>query len=264
MVGARSRLEDPRGVWEELLRVRPDRVVLAAGITGRPNIDWCEGHPEQTVAVNLEGAVNLARCCARLGIHLTNFATGCIYTSGLFDPPRTEDDPPNFFGSVYSRTKIHAEAIMRGNSSIAARCLILRLRMPIGDDLDHPRNLVAKLRNYTRIIDLPNSVSVLPEVLPIALHMMARGETGVYNLTNPGFVTPSEVRAADDARRGIPALERGWTCVTQPEELIRGGSIVAERSNCILDATRLAGYAGRHGLTLRCAPEAVARVVGAS
>jgi len=252
-IGARARLEDPHAVWAELAAVRPDRVVLAAGLTGRPNIDWCETHVTETVRVNLEGAVNLARMCARLGIHLTNFATGCIYTSGLFDPPRTEDDPPNFFGSLYSRTKIIAEAVMRGCRPIADRCLILRLRMPIGADLDHPRNLVTKLRAYGQITDLPNSVSVLPEVLPIALHMIARGETGVYNLTNPGFVTPSDVRRMDDARLGIK--EPRWDAVAQV------GGLRAERSNCILDATKLSRYAGAHGLTLRPAPEAVLEVM---
>jgi len=259
MVGARSRLDDPRGVWEELVRVLPDRVVLAAGITGRPNIDWCEKNVEETVRVNLEGAVNLGRMCARLGIHLTNFATGCIYTSDIFDTPRAESDAPNFFGSVYSRTKIHAEAILRGNKAIARHCLVLRLRMPLGDDLDHPRNLATKLRHYTKIVESPNSISVLPELLPIAVHMMIRGETGVYNFTNPGFVTPADVRAQDDARRGI--VERAWACA-DPKTLKASGSIVAERSNCILDASKLCGYAGTHGLRLSMAQEALRGLMG--
>jgi UDP-glucose 4,6-dehydratase len=259
MVGARSRLDDPRGVWEELVRVLPDRVVLAAGITGRPNIDWCENNVEETVRVNLEGAVNLGRMCARLGIHLTNFATGCIYTSDIFDTPRAESDAPNFFGSVYSRTKIHAEAILRGNKAIARHCLVLRLRMPLGDDLDHPRNLATKLRHYTKIVESPNSISVLPELLPIAVHMMIRGETGVYNFTNPGFVTPADVRAQDDARRRI--VERAWVCA-DPKTLKASGSIVAERSNCILDASKLCGYAGTHRLRLSMAQEALRGLMG--
>lgn len=33
--------------------------------------------------------------------------------------------------------------------------LILRLRMPVSDDL-HPRNFVTKISKYDRVVDIPN------------------------------------------------------------------------------------------------------------
>lgn len=33
--------------------------------------------------------------------------------------------------------------------------LILRLRMPVSDDL-HPRNFVTKISQYDRVVDIPN------------------------------------------------------------------------------------------------------------
>lgn len=33
--------------------------------------------------------------------------------------------------------------------------LILRLRMPVSDDL-HPRNFVTKISQYERVVDIPN------------------------------------------------------------------------------------------------------------
>jgi dTDP-4-dehydrorhamnose reductase len=240
-------------MWEEIRRVRPMFVVLSAGITGRPNIDWCETHPQETVAVNLEGTVTLAQICSRLNIRFTNFATGCIYTGGA-DQIFAESAPPNFVGSLYSRTKAHAEKIQVG--AFGSNTLVLRLRMPIGEDIDHPRNLVAKLRNYARLINLPNSVSVMSELLPIAAHMIATHHTGLYNFTNPGHVTPADIMTAFD--RAFPEKAKPWESVDDTAILFSTKSIVAPRSNCVLSCVRLYCYALANGIaTPNTAKEAV-------
>lgn len=244
VTNASFRLQDTRAMWEEIKAVGPTHVVLCAGITGRPNIDWCETHPQETVSINLEGTVTLAQICNRLGIHLTNYATGCIYTGGE-DTPFTEAHKPNFTGSLYSRTKAHAEAIQTG--AYGSTTLVLRLRMPIGEDIDHPRNLVAKLRNYTRLINLPNSVSVLSELLPISCHMTLNSHVGLYNLTNPGATTPAQIMTAFDDT--FPHLRKPWSAVEDPEILFSSKAIVAPRSNCVLCSRALVAYAADHGLT---------------
>ena len=48
----------------------------AAGLTGRPNVDWYETHRQETIRVNVIGTLTLADLCAMHGIHMTNFATG--------------------------------------------------------------------------------------------------------------------------------------------------------------------------------------------
>jgi UDP-glucose 4,6-dehydratase len=244
VTNASFRLQDTRAMWEEIKAVKPTHVVLCAGITGRPNIDWCETHPQETVSINLEGTVTLAQICNRLGIHLTNYATGCIYTGGE-DTPFTEAHKPNFIGSLYSRTKAHAETIQTG--AYFQTTLVLRLRMPIGEDIDHPRNLVAKLRNYTRLINLPNSVSVLSELLPISCHMTLNSHTGLYNFTNPGAITPAQIMRAFDET--FPHLAKPWTAVDDTEILFSTKAIVAPRSNCVLSAWELMDYADCYNLT---------------
>jgi UDP-glucose 4,6-dehydratase len=243
-IPARSRLEDTQRMWEELTSVSPTRVVLAAGITGRPNVDWCETNAEHTVRVNVEGAVALARMCARLGIHLTYFGTGCMYAGDDSDRPFQEASEPNFFGSTYSRTKIIAEKAML---AVGGPCLILRLRMPVARDLDHPRNLVAKLRAYDMVVDLPNSVSILHELIPIAVHMLLAAETGVYNFVNPGHVSPADIRAMDDVRRGAGSTFRKASMA----ELLGRNKIVAGRSNCVLSSAKLQRYCAANHLTIR-------------
>lgn len=42
VVSAQSSLENRQDVEKELDAVKPDYVVNAAGLTGRPNVDWCD------------------------------------------------------------------------------------------------------------------------------------------------------------------------------------------------------------------------------
>ena len=76
VVAATSRIEDAVAVASELDRVRPSRVVHAAGITGRPNIDWCESNVLETTRVNCYGTLNVIDLCFRRGIHVTYFSSG--------------------------------------------------------------------------------------------------------------------------------------------------------------------------------------------
>jgi dTDP-4-dehydrorhamnose reductase len=56
-------------------------VLNCAGQTGRPNVDWCEDNKEATIRSNAIGTLNLADVCWLHGVHMTNFATGCIYVN---------------------------------------------------------------------------------------------------------------------------------------------------------------------------------------
>lgn len=44
---ARSRLQDRESVERELLHSGCTHVMNAAGLTGRPNVDWCETHRQE-------------------------------------------------------------------------------------------------------------------------------------------------------------------------------------------------------------------------
>ena len=57
------------------------------------------------------GTLNLADVTNEKGIHLTVYATGCIFHYDKDFPQDsgkgfTEDDTPNFTGSYYSKTKV--------------------------------------------------------------------------------------------------------------------------------------------------------------
>jgi 3,5-epimerase/4-reductase len=236
VIAATARLEDTAAVETEVRRLLPDKVVLAAGITGRPNVDWCESHREQTLAVNYTGTVHLVRLCAELGIHITNFATGCIYEYDsdhpIGGPGFTEDEPPNFSASYYSHTKQLAEAATRD----CGTQLLLRLRMPITAD-SSPRCFLTKIANYARVVDIPNSVSVLPTLLPLAVDMLTHGKTGVYNFVNPGPVSHAQVLTA---YRDFVDTSFAYTVMSKAEH---DGVVRAPRSNNTLSAAKLVAAA---------------------
>lgn len=106
----KGRLEDGKSLLEDIRRVRPSHVFNAAGVTGRPNVDWCESHKVETIRTNVVGTLTLADVCRDQGLLMVNFATGCIFEYDRGHPLGSgigfkEEDKPNFIGSFYSKTK---------------------------------------------------------------------------------------------------------------------------------------------------------------
>ena len=187
------RLEMRESISAEIDSFKPTHVFNAAGLTGRPNVDWCESHKQDVVRVNVMATLSLADLCSLKGVHMTNFATGCIFEYDDEHPMGgkrfTEDDHANFHKSFYSHTKAIVEELLREIPGI----LTLRVRMPICEDLQHPRNFIFKISKYAKVVDVPNSMTVLNEMLPYAIEMARRGLIGIYNFTNPGVVSHNEM-----------------------------------------------------------------------
>lgn len=111
-------------------------------------------------------------------------------------------------------------------------CLILRLRMPVSDDL-HPRNFVTKITKYEHVVDIPNSNTILHDLLPASILLAEHNETGIYNFTNPGAISHNEVLSLFK-RYVRPSFT--WKNFTLEEQ---SKVIKAGRSNCKLDTTKL-------------------------
>ena len=58
---------------------------------------------------------------------------------------------------------------------------------------DNPRNFITKITKYDKICSIQNSMSYLPDLLPIALDMSMNKTTGTINLTNPGTISHNEI-----------------------------------------------------------------------
>jgi len=104
--------------------------------------------------------------------------------------------------------------------------------MPVSDDL-HARNFVTKIANYAKIVNIPNSNSILHDLLPVAVALAEHSETGVFNFTNPGAISHNEVMTL---YRDIVDPSKKWQNFTLEEQ---AKVIVAGRSNCELDSSKL-------------------------
>ena len=201
---------------------------------GRPNVDWCESHRLETIRTNVTGILTLCDACETRGIHMTNFATGCIFEYDATHPMGSgigfkEDDKPNFVGSFYSFTKAMVESLMNNYKHV----LTLRVRMPITSELSNPRNFVYKIANYEKVVDIPNSMTILDEMLPMSIEMARRRLTGVYNFTNPGVISHNEVL---QMYKDIVDPNYTWQNFSLEEQ---AKILAAPRSNNEMDASKL-------------------------
>ena len=230
---ADSRLENRESILQEIEEKKPTHIINAAGVTGNPNVDWCETNKQATLRSNIIGALNLADVAYIKGIHMTNFGTGCIYEydeghslgSGI---GFTEEEAPNFTGSYYSSTKVMLDKLLMDYPNV----LNLRLRMPISSDLS-PRNFITKITKYPKVINIPNSMTVLDEMIPLAIELARMKEVGNYNFTNPGVVSHNEIL---ELYREYVDPDFTWSNFTIEEQ---DKILKARRSNNELDVSKL-------------------------
>ena len=232
VVLADSRMENRESVVKEIELYKPTHVIVASGITGRPNICALETQKPETIRANVVGVLNVADVCHTAGVHCTVFATGCIYE---YDTEHTiggkgftEEDEPNFRKSFYSDTKATVEKLLKCYNNMC----ILRVRMPISDDLSH-RNFITKITNYEKVVDVKNSMTILTELLPISVLMAERKLEGVYNFCNPGAISHNEI--LDMYKQYIdPSFTYNNFTVEEQSKILKAG-----RSNNTLDVTKL-------------------------
>lgn len=109
----------------------------------------------------------------------------------------------------------------------------LRVRMPISSDLSNPRNFITKISRYSKVVNIPNSMTILDELLPLSIEMAKRNLKGIWNFTNPGVVSHNEILEMYKEH-----IEPDFTWVNFSLEE-QAKAIVAPRSNNEMDASKL-------------------------
>lgn len=212
-------------IEKQVYKIRPDVIINATGITGRPNVDWCETHPAETFGVNVGGSINIASVAKEFGIYMVQMSSGCVY-DGPKEGGYSEDDEPNYFGSLYSRSRVYSEKILKEFDNI----LQLRVRIPITGK-PHPKNLIDKLLKYGKIINIPNSCTVIEDFIPAAIELIKRGETGIFNMTN---IDAMDHKSIMELYKKIvdPNLEYKIMPEDEQKELCK------RRANCVLNTDK--------------------------
>ena len=227
-------IADPEAVAQELDHVKPDIVINCVGKTGTPNVDWCEDHKEETFRSNVTGPVVLMEEYRKRGVYWVHIGSGCLFSGDNGGRGFSEDDVPNFQGSFYSRTKQWTDAMLKefadpiqGKGGI----LILRIRMPFQSE-DHPKNLLSKIAKFSKVIDVQNSVTYVPDFLKAASQLMDRRRTGIFHMVNPGPISLYEVACLFADQEGRKRPER-------LTETVAHTMTKAARSNCVLSTEKL-------------------------
>jgi len=201
-------------------------------------IDYLEkpGKLVDNVRDNLYAPVSLALLCKELNIHFTYLGTGCIFEYdeehpyGCEKTGFSEESFPNFYGSSYSIVKGFTDQLMK-----QLPVLNVRIRMPITHEYNE-RNFITKITNYKKVCSIPNSMTVLNELLPLMIELMLRKEVGTINLTNPGVITHNEIL---EMYKEIVDPAFTWKNFTQEEQ---NTILLSKRSNNCLDTTLLQTY----------------------
>ena len=166
-------------------KYKPDVLLNCIGFSGAKNVDGCEEELEKTIHANAFVPLWLAEGCLRNNIKLVHISSGCIYHYDYKkDKPHTETKVPDYFHLYYSRTKIYSEQALV-NLSRKYNILIARIRIPL-DDRPHPRNILTKLLSFGKVIDIPNSLTYLPDFIEALRFLIKKDARGIYNIVNKG------------------------------------------------------------------------------
>jgi dTDP-4-dehydrorhamnose reductase len=248
----------------EFLRVkRPEFVINAAGYTGKPNVDACEPDKAGTLVGNTLLPQTIAHACAAAGIPWGHVSSGCIFSGAKIseggklrvekDMTRpelhalaeeksaailgfSETDTPNFSFrdgpcSFYSGTKALGEEAVSG----LGQSYIWRLRIPF-DEFDSRRNYLSKVQRYAKVYENVNSISHRADFVKACLDTWEqRAPFGIYNVTNPGFVT---TRHVVELIGKILKPARKFEFWKNDEEFYKIAARTP-RANCIMDVSKL-------------------------
>ena len=237
------RAESQEELINEIEHIKPTHIMSFIGRTHGTigdrqytTIDYLEepGKIQENIRDNLYSPLTLAILCDRYNIHFTYLGTGCIFEYDEEHPfgqevnGFKEIDTPNFFGSGYSIVKGYTDRLMHLFDNV----LNVRIRMPITGERNL-RNFITKITTYAKICSVPNSMTVLPELIPIMIDMAKNKITGTINLTNPGLISHNEIL---EMYKEIVDPNFTWNNMSIEEQ---NAILAAGRSNNYLNTSRL-------------------------
>ncbi len=218
---------------DEIAKHQPDAILNAAGVTGTPNVDWCDapGNQMPTIRGNTLMPIHLAEAAQETGTYLLHMGSGCIFYGDAAheDKAWREDD----FGNplpTYSRSKYATDLVLSTLPNVG----IARIRMPL-DHIPGGRNLIDKLAKYPKVIDVENSVTVIDDMLNAFYQLLEKKAEGIYHVTNPGTMKHRELMGLYEELVD-PTHTNEWI---DNAELVKQGLATKGRSNNFLNSDKL-------------------------
>ncbi len=178
-------LRDARAVDRLLDELRPGVVVQPAA---QPHVDWCEEHPDESYAINVQGTRNLARAAERIGARYLFFSTDYVFDGE--SGPYPEDAPTRPL-NVYGEHKLEAEKFIRETTT---RFLIIRVCNVYGYEAQGKNFVMALLARGRKgdRMNLPSDQWGVPTYGPnlaAAVGELAESSvTGILNVVGPDYL----------------------------------------------------------------------------
>jgi len=260
-----------------LRETKPAFLINAAGYTGKPNVDACEDARADTLQGNSLFPQTVAHACLEASVPWGHVSSGCIFSGAKISQSGTvriekdltrpdlrelaerhpeqihgytEEDTPNFTFrqppcSFYSGSKGLGEEAIQGIGGHYT----WRLRIPF-DEQENSRNYLTKIQRYAKVYENVNSISHRGGFARACLDLWdKRASFGIYNVTNPGFITTRQVVGQIEK---ILKPNRKFEFWKDDPEFYRVAA-KTPRSNCVLDVSKLLSA----GVKIRSVDEAI-------
>lgn len=184
-------------VFSVLEGVKPDCVMDTAAITA---VDYCETHPEEAWAVNVEGTKNVAEACKRAGAKMIFLSTDYVFDGRKLG--YTEKDKPRPL-NYYAKTKLIAEHVLDALdvNYIVARTAVLYGIGGLGKE-SFVAWVIDKLRKKERmriVSDQHNNPTYADNLAGILLALYRKDANGIFHVTGTDCLSRYEfaMRIAD-------------------------------------------------------------------
>jgi dTDP-4-dehydrorhamnose reductase len=183
---------DAAAVQDAVRRVRPDAALNCAAWT---DVDGAESHREQALAVNADGAGNIARASSSAGVPLLHVSTDYVFAGeaprDAAGAPRTylESDPTGP-GSVYGESKLAGELQVLASSprNTVARSSWL-FGMGGGNFAETMLRLAAEREALQVVVDQVGCPTWTGHLAPALIGLLEREVTGLVHLAGGGQVS---------------------------------------------------------------------------
>lgn len=175
-------MRDASAVRTLILRSQPDIIYLPAALT---NVEYCETHPQESRAVNLDGTRAVAEAARAAGARLVFFSSDYVFDGE--NGPYSETDAPNPI-CEYGRQKLLGERLV---TALLPDSLIVRTTVVYGWERQG-KNFVQRLTErleageQVRVpCDQVGSPTYAPDLADAVIELAAARTSGLYHIAGP-------------------------------------------------------------------------------
>ena len=178
-------VRDPQAVARAIRDGRAQAVINAAAYT---DVDGCESHEAEALAVNGAGAGHVAAACAAAGIPVLHLSTDYVFDGRIPAPGEYAEEDAVGPLSAYGRTKLAGE---RAVAAAGGRHWIVRTQWLYGlhgkNFVDTMLRLASERPSLAVVDDQVGSPTSTHDLAPVLWRLLERRPpAGLFHATNAG------------------------------------------------------------------------------